>query len=88
MEKLIMQVASQGFGYLLFVIACFVIYFLYKENKQLNNEKIGLANQTVQILKEAQATYTTLSESSIKVAENTYTIVQNLQQVLNSRKQL
>lgn len=78
----------QGFGYVLFVLACGVIGFLYKENKALSKEKVDLANQRVQDLKEARDSYAALSETSSKVAENTYTIVQNLQQLLNTWKKV
>lgn len=88
MEKIVNEIAMQGFGYLLFVGAVFVVYFLYKENKQLARDKVDLANQRVQDLKEARDSYANLSESATKVAENTYTIVQNLQQLLNTWKKV
>ena len=86
MEEVINIIVKQGFGYVLFIGAMFVIYFLYKENKQSNKEKLDLANQRVQDLKEAQASYSVLSEAATKVAENTFTIVQNLQSLLNGMK--
>ncbi len=80
------EIARQGLGYLLFSGSLVVIFFLYRENRKLSEDKVGLAKEIVEQLKSAQATYNTLSESSIKVAENTYTIVQNLQQLLNNAK--
>ena len=80
------QVAEQGLGFLLFAGSLLVIFFLYRENQKLSNEKVDLANRRVEDLKEARTAYSVLSEASTKVAENTYTIVQNLQQLLNSMK--
>lgn len=80
------EVAKQGLGYLLFAGAVLVIFALYKENKQLSKDKVDLANQRVQDLKEARDSYAILSESATKVAENTYTIVQNMQSLMNTWK--
>ena len=80
------QIAEQGLGYLLFAGSLLVIFFLHKENQKLSNEKVELANKRVEDLKEARNAYSILSDASTKVAENTYTIVQNLQQLLNNIK--
>lgn len=80
------EVAKQGLGYLLFIGSLLVIFFLFKENQKLNNDKVDLANRRVDDLQAAQRAYMVLSESATKVAENTYTIVQNLQQLLNNIK--
>lgn len=82
------EIAKQGFGYLLFIAACIVIYFLYKENRQLSNDKVDLANQRVADLKEARDTYAILSDKASKTAENTLTIVQNMQSILNNWKKV
>lgn len=71
---------------LLFGGSLIVIFFLYKENRQLSKDKVDLVSQTVQLLNEARNSYANLSESASKTAENTYTIVQNLQQLLNNAK--
>lgn len=81
------EIAKQGLGYLLFVGTLPIIYFLYKENRQLSIEKVDLANKRVDDLRQAQQAYMAISEASTKVAENTYTIVQNLQSLLNNLKQ-
>lgn len=82
------EIAKQGFGYLLFAGAILVVYFLYKENQKLNKEKVDLANQRVDDLKEAKDAYATLSSQTSKTAENTLSIVQNIQQILNSWKKV
>lgn len=82
------EIAKQGFGYLLLAGSLFVVYFLYKENQKLNKEKVDLANQRVEDLKEAKDAYATLSSQTSKTAENTLTIVQNIQQILNSFKKI
>lgn len=86
MDYFIKAIAMQGFGYLLFAGTLLVLFFMYRENKQLSREKVDLANQRVQDLKEARDSYAILSESATNVAQNTYTIVQNLQQLLNAWK--
>lgn len=78
----------QGFGYLLFAGSILIIFFLYRENKQLSNDKVDLANKRVEDLKESAKSYAIVSDATQKVAENTYTIVQNLQQLLNNIKQV
>ena len=80
------EIAKQGLGYLLFVGALVVIFYQHKENQKSSNEKVELANRRVEDLKEARNAYSILSDASTKVAENTYTIVQNLQQLLNNIK--
>lgn len=82
------EIARQGLGYLLFSGSLVVIFYQYRENRQLNADKVDLANRRVEDLKDAQTAYSALSESATKVAENTYTIVQNLQQLLNNAKQI
>lgn len=82
------EIAKQGFGYLLFAAALVVIYFLYKENRKLSEDKVDLANKRVEDLKEARGAYATLTETASKTAENTLTIVQNIQQILNNWKKL
>jgi len=78
------QISKQGLGYLLFAASLFVIFFLYKENQKLNNEKVDLANKRVEDLQEARDAYTLLSNAASKTAENTLTIVQNIQQLLTN----
>lgn len=82
------EVAKQGLGYLLFAGSLLVIFFLHRENRKLSDEKVELANRRVEDLKEARNAYGILSETATKVAENTYTIVQNLQQLLNNMKKI
>lgn len=82
------ELAKQGLGWLLFAGSIVIIYFLYKEIKQLNKEKIDLANQRVIDLKEARDAYGILSQSASKTAENTFTIVQNIQSILNTWKKV
>jgi predicted histidine transporter YuiF (NhaC family) len=82
------EIARQGLGYLLFSGSLVVIFFMYRENRQLNVDKVDLANKRVEDLKQAQAAQNAISESATKVAENTYTIVQNLQQLLNNAKKV
>lgn len=86
LDQFITEIAKQGLGFTLAVVAGFAIFFLYKENRQLSQDKVDLANKRVEDLKEAQHSYATLSDAATKVAENTYTIVQNLQQLLNNWK--
>jgi hypothetical protein len=86
MEALLRQIAEQGFGYVLFVASLLVCYFLYKENRQLSQEKVDLANKRVEDLKEAQKNYSVLSEALQVTTQNTLTIVTNLQNVLNKSK--
>ncbi len=80
------EIAKGGFGYVLFAGSLLVIFFLYKENRRLSDEKVDLANKRVEDLRQAQAAYSVLSDAATKVAENTYTIVQNLQQLFNNMK--
>lgn len=80
------EIAKQGLGYLLFAGSILVNFFLYRENKKLSNDKVDLANRRVEDLVAARNAYSILSDASTKVAENTYTIVQNLQQLLNNFK--
>lgn len=82
------QIAKQGLGYLLFAGSLLVIFFLHKENKKLSEDKVELANRRVEDLKEARNAYSILSENATKIAENTYTIVQNLQALLNNMKKV
>lgn len=82
------EVAKQGLGWLLFAGAVVVIYFLYKEIKQLNKEKIDLANQRVIDGEKAREIYSILSQSASKTSENTLTIVQNIQSILNTWKKI
>jgi hypothetical protein len=86
MEEYIKLIASQGFGYLLFVASMFVCFFLYKENRKLNQDKVDISEKRVEDLKEAQANYGKMSEASQIVAQNTLTIVTNLQNLLNKAK--
>jgi len=88
MDYFIKTIAMQGFGYLLFAGSILIIFFLYRENKQLSNDKVDLANKRVEDLKESAKSYAIVSDATQKVAENTYTIVQNLQQLLNNIKQV
>lgn len=78
--------SNNGLLGLLLAISFVAIGILWVENKRLNAAVVDQANKRVEDLKAAQAAYATLSESATKVAENTYTIVQNLQQLLNSMK--
>lgn len=87
-DTFLKMIAAQGFGYLLFVGSLLVIFFLFKDNRKLSDEKVDLANRRVEDLKEAQAVYATLSKASTDLAQNTYTIVQNLQQLLNNAKKI
>lgn len=80
------EIAKQGLGYLLFAGSLVVIFFLHRENRKLSDGQVELANKRVEDLVAARNAYGILSDSSTKVAENTYTIVQNLQQVLNNVK--
>ena len=82
------EIAKQGLGWMLFAASVVVIFFLYKENRKLSQDKVDLANQRVEDLKEARNAYAILSETASKTAENTLTIVQNIQQLLNSWKKL
>jgi hypothetical protein len=85
-DFLLKGIAQQGFGYLLFAGSLLVIFFMYRENRKLSEKSVEQADRRVEDLKEAQRVYNSLSESATKVAENTYTIVQNLQQLLNNAK--
>lgn len=80
------EIAKQGLGYLLFVLSCGVIGILYRDNKKLSEEKVTLANQRVEDLKEVQEKYGTVLDTSTKIADNTFIIVQNLQTLLNNLK--
>lgn len=80
------EIAKQGLGWLLFAGSVVVIYFLYKEIKQLNKDKIDLANQRVADVEKAREAYGVLSQTASKTSENTLTIVQNIQSILNTWK--
>lgn len=86
MDYFLKAIAEQGFGYLLFAGCLPIIFFLYKDNRKQSDEKVELSKLRVEDLKQAQAAYATLSQANTKVAENTYTIVQNLQSLLNNMK--
>jgi hypothetical protein len=80
------QIAKQGLGYLLFAGSLVIIFYQNRKIDQYQNEKVELANRRVEDLKDARNAYAAVSDASTKVAENTYTIVQNLQQLLNNLK--
>lgn len=83
---IITRIADQGFGYVLFVGALIVILFMWKENQKKTDQLISMANQRVVDLIQARDAYAVLSDTATKVAENTFTIVQNIQQLLNNLK--
>lgn len=86
METYLKTIAEQGFGYVLFLASMFACLFLYKENRKLNQDKIDLSEKRVDDLKEAQANYFKMGEASQIVAQNTLTIVTNLQNLLNKAR--
>lgn len=81
------EIAKQGFGYLLFIGALGVVYYKDKQVERYKDQIVDLANKRVEDLKEARNAYAVIAESQTKVAENTYTIVQNIQNLVNTIKQ-
>ena len=80
---------------LLFGGSLIIILFLYKENRTLQREKLEQVEKRVEELKVAQKAYTDSTEANRKVAEtgyriaeNTFTVVQNLQQLLNIKEKI
>lgn len=82
------EIAKQGLGYLLFAGSLIVIFFLYRENRNASQELKDLAEKRITDLKEVQANYTN-SISAIKaVADNTLTIVENLQTMIGIKQKM
>lgn len=82
------EIAKQGLGWMLFIGSLSVIFFMYKELKAANKEKVDLANMRVQDLKEARDAYATLSSSAQLTAQNTLTIVTNIQNIISNWKKI
>jgi predicted acyltransferase (DUF342 family) len=91
MEYFLQKFAEYGgvFG-ILFGGSLIVIFFLFKENRTLQREKLEQVEKRVEELKVSKSENATAAEASrqiaengFRVAENTFEVVKNLQQLLN-----
>lgn len=90
------DIAKQGLLGIFLALSLLVNYFLYKENRALSREKVELVERHVQnllslkdayfdSLEKMKLAYADNAEKTSQVVNSILTIVQNLQQLLNTK---
>lgn len=95
--SLLGQIASQGFLGIFLALSLLTNYLLYRENRALSKEKVELVERHVAALlsvkdayfdslEKIKQAYADNADRTSQVINNILTIVQNLQQILNTKK--